>query len=210
MIRPWRKPPPPHWLKIADSLGILTVGSMAIECMDMPIETPHLPRRVENEITESILRDRNHVSIVQWELFNEIRRPVLANMLKPMALKARELDPTRMILDESGGWAMGANLFLPGEKTPIKFNDIHNYPGPNINRVKFDGFLTIGNTKEENNARKLFARTPGRNVLPNLPSYVSEIGYGSLPNLEENEKSFMQKGNPITYPYIYHIKYNSE
>ena len=210
MIRPWRKPPPPHWLKIADSLGILTVGSMAIECMDMPIETPHLPRRVENEITESILRDRNHVSIVQWELFNEIRRPVLANMLKPMALKARELDPTRMILDESGGWAMGANLFLPGEKTPIKFNDIHNYPGPNINRVKFDGFLTIGNTKEENNARKLFAKTPGRNVLPNLPSYVSEIGYGSLPNLEENEKSFMQKGNPITYPYIYHIKYNSE
>ena len=86
----------------------LTVGSMAIECMDMPIETPYLPRRVENEITESILRDRNHVSIVQWELFNEIRRPVLANMLKPMALKARKLDPTRMILDESGGWAEGA------------------------------------------------------------------------------------------------------
>ncbi|MBT4958683.1 MAG: hypothetical protein HON33_01790 [Flavobacteriaceae bacterium] len=100
MIRPWRKPPPPMWLKIADSLGVLTVGSMAIECMDMPIETPYLPRRVENEITESILRDRNHVSIVQWELFNEIRRPVLANMLKPMALKARKLDPTRMILDE--------------------------------------------------------------------------------------------------------------
>ena len=210
MIRPWRKPPPPHWLKIADSLGVLTVGSMAIECMDMPIETPHLPRRVENEITENILRDRNHVSIVQWELFNEIRRPVLANMLKPMALKARDLDPTRMILDESGGWAMGANLFLPGEKTPVKFNDIHNYPGPNINREKFDGFLTIGNSKEENEKRNLFARTPGRNVLPNLPSYVSEIGYGSLPNLEENEKSFMDKGNPITYPYLYHIRYNNE
>ncbi|MDG1830856.1 MAG: glycoside hydrolase family 2 TIM barrel-domain containing protein [Flavobacteriaceae bacterium] len=210
MIRPWRKPPPPMWLKIADSLGVLTVGSMAIECMDMPIETPYLPRRVENEITESILRDRNHVSIVQWELFNEIRRPVLANMLKPMALKARKLDPTRMILDESGGWAEGANLFLPYNNTPIKFNDIHNYPGPNINKDIFDGFLTIGNTKEENKQKKLFAKTPGRNVLPNLPSYVSEIGYGSLPNLEENELRFREKGNPITYPYLYHINYNKE
>ena len=210
MIRPWRKPPPPIWLKIADSLGILTVGSMAIECMDMPIETPYLPRRVENEITESILRDRNHVSIVQWELFNEIRRPVLANMLKPMALKARKLDPTRMILDESGGWAEGANLFLPYNNTPTKFNDIHNYPGPNINKDKFDGFLTIGNTKEKNKQKKLFAKTPGRNVLPNLPSYVSEIGYGSLPNLEDNELKFRENGNPITYPYLYHVNYNKE
>ena len=210
MIRPWRKPPPKEWLHLTDSLGVLTVGSMAIECMDMPIETAYLPRRVENEITQSILRDRNHPSIVQWELFNEIRRPVLANMLKPMSLKARELDPTRMILDESGGWAEGANLYLPYSNIAFKFNDIHNYPGPNINNNKFDGFLTIGNTTEENKKRGLNARTPGRNVVPNIPSYVSEIGYGSLPDLEENEKDFIKKGNPITYPYLYHLNYNKE
>jgi beta-galactosidase/beta-glucuronidase len=64
MIRPWRKPPPKEWLHLADSIGVLTVGSMAIECMDMPIESAYLPKRVENEITESILRDRNHPSIV--------------------------------------------------------------------------------------------------------------------------------------------------
>lgn len=210
MIRPWRKPPPKEWLHLTDSLGVLTVGSMAIECMDMPIETAYLPKRVENEITQSILRDRNHPSIVQWELFNEIRRPVLANMLKPMSLKARELDPTRMILDESGGWAEGANLYLPYSNIAFKFNDIHNYPGPNINNNKFDGFLTIGNTAEENKKRGLNARTPGRNVVPNIPSYVSEIGYGSLPDLEENEKDFIKKGNPITYPYLYHLNYNKE
>lgn len=210
MIRPWRKPPPKEWLHLADSIGILTVGSMAIECMDMPIESAYLPKRVENEITESILRDRNHPSIVQWELFNEIRRPVLANMLKPMSLKARELDPTRLILDESGGWAAGANLYLPYSNNAFKFNDIHNYPGPNITNNKFDGFLTIGNTAAENKRRNLNARTPGRNVVPNIPSYVSEIGYGSLPNLEENEKDFREKGNPITYPYLYHLNYNRD
>ena len=210
MIRPWRKPPPKEWLHLADSIGVLTVGSMAIECMDMPIETPYLPQRVENEITESILRDRNHPSIVQWELFNEIRRPVLANMLKPMSLKARELDPTRLILDESGGWAEGANLYLPYSTKAFKFNDIHNYPGPNINNSKFDGFLTIGKTPEENKRLGLNARTPGRNVVPNIPSYVSEIGYGSLPDLEENEIEFLKKGNPITYPYLYHLRFNKE
>ena len=210
MIRPWRKPPPKEWLHLADSIGVLTVGSMAIECMDMPIESPYLPQRVENEITEAILRDRNHASIVQWELFNEIRRPVLANMLKPMSLKARELDPTRMILDESGGWAYGANLYLPFSNKAFKFNDIHNYPGPNITNNKFDGFLTIGNTKEKNIELGLNARTPGRNVVPDISSYVSEIGYGSLPDLENNEILFRDKGNPITYPYIYHINYNRD
>ncbi len=210
MIRPWRKPPPKEWLHLADSIGVLTVGSMAIECMDMPIETPYLPQRVENEITESILRDRNHPSIVQWELFNEIRRPVLANMLKPMSLKARELDPTRLILDESGGWAEGANLYLPYSTKAFKFNDIHNYPGPNINNNKFDGFLTIGKTPEENKRLGLKARTPGRNVVPNIPSYVSEIGYGSLPDMEDNELRFLKDGNPITYPYLYHLRFNRE
>ncbi len=210
MIRPWRKPPPKEWLHLADSIGVLTVGSMAIECMDMPIETPYLPQRVESEITEAILRDRNHPSIVQWELFNEIRRPVLANMLKPMSLKARELDPTRLILDESGGWAEGANLYLPYSTKAFKFNDIHNYPGPNINNNKFDGFLTIGKTPEENKKLGLKARTPGRNVVPNIPSYVSEIGYGSLPEMEDNELRFLKDGNPITYPYLYHLRFNRE
>ena len=46
--------------------------------------------------------------------------------------------------------------------------------------------------------------------MPNIPSYVSEIGYGSLPDLEENEKDFINKGNPITYPYLYHLNYNKE
>ena len=29
MIRPWRKPPPPMWLDLADEMGVLTVGSLA-------------------------------------------------------------------------------------------------------------------------------------------------------------------------------------
>ena len=98
-------------------------------------------------------------------------------------------------MDESGGWAEGANLYLPYSTKAFKFNDIHNYPGPNITNSKFDGFLTIGYSDEENKKRGLNAPTPGRNVVPNIPSYVSEIGYGSLPDLEDNEIAINLKDN---------------
>ena len=81
----------------------------------------------------AILRDRNRACVVQWELFNELKRPVLKQQLLPSAMLARKLDPTRLILDESGGWAQGANMYLPYKTVPTKFNDIHHYPGQQIN-----------------------------------------------------------------------------
>ena len=65
MIRPWRKPPPKMWLDLCDEIGVMTVGSMAIECMDFPFESARLPGWVENEIRESILRDRNRTCVMQ-------------------------------------------------------------------------------------------------------------------------------------------------
>jgi len=86
-----------------------------LECMTLPFSTPYLPKRVENEVRRTILRDRNRACIIQWELFNELHRPVLNQLMRPMAMLVRELDPTRLILDESGGWAYGANMYLPNE-----------------------------------------------------------------------------------------------
>jgi hypothetical protein len=96
--------------------------------MDFPIESASLSGWVENEVRESIWRDRNRTCVVQWELFNEIteRQPHLKRLLHPMSVLARQLDPTRLILDESGGWAQGANAFASSE--PTQFNDIHITP----------------------------------------------------------------------------------
>ena len=205
MIRPWRKPPPPMWLDLADEMGVLTVGSLAIECMDFPAESARLPGWVENEVRESVLRDRNRTCVVQWELFNELKRPVLKQLLHPMSMLARELDPTRMILDESGGWAQGANLYLPYESEPTKFNDIHDYPGPQINAEVYNKLLLTGSkTHEEMRAMGLRGRLPGRNVVPGLMTFFSELGYGSLPDLVDNNKRFEKIGDPIAPPFIYH------
>lgn len=204
MIRPWRRPPAPMWLDLADEMGVLVVGSPALECMRLPLSTPYLPSRVEHEVRQAVLRDRNRASVVQWELFNELHRPILKQMMRPMALLTRELDPTRLILDESGGWAYGARMYLPNEHEPIRFNDIHTYPGPFINDWLHDGFLSIGLTEEQKKARGLYAKAPGRNVVPGLMSFVSELGYGSLPNLTDNNERFRREGNSLTPAYRYH------
>jgi len=205
MIRPWRKPPPPMWLDLADEMGVMTVGSLAIECMDFPVQTPRLPGWVENEVRQSILRDRNRACVVQWELFNELKRPVLKEMLHPMAMLARRLDPTRLILDESGGWAQGANMYLPYESEPTKFNDIHDYPGQQINEEVYNKLLLTGSTThEEMRAMGLRGRLPGRNVVPGLMTVFSELGYGSLPDLVDNNERFAKIGNPIAPPTVYH------
>ncbi|MFT4567827.1 MAG: beta-galactosidase [Saprospiraceae bacterium] len=210
MIRPWRRPPAPIWLDIADEMGVLVVGSPALECMTLPLSTPYLPARVEHEIRESVLRDRNRACVVQWELFNELHRPVLNQLMRPMANLTRTLDPTRLILDESGGWAYGANMYLPNEYEPTKFNDIHNYPGPFISNDRYDGYLAIGMTKEEKAAHNYNGPTPGKNVVPGLMSFVSELGYGSLPELTEINRRFEKEGNPLTPAYRYHKRLDQE
>jgi len=205
MIRPWRKPPPPMWLDLADEMGVMTVGSFAIECMDYPIETARLPGWVENEVRETILRDRNRACVVQWELFNELKRPVLKRLLWPMTMLARRLDPTRLILDESGGWAQGANMYLPYQSEPTKFNDIHDYPGQQINDEVYQKLMLTGSkTHEEMRRMGLRGRLPGRNVVPGLMTYLSELGYGSLPDLVDLNKRFAEIGNSIAPPAVYH------
>ena len=210
MIRPWRRPPAPLWLDLADEMGVLVVGSPALECMRLPLSTPYLPTRVENEVREAVLRDRNRACVVQWELFNELHRPVLKQMMRPMAMLTRDLDPTRLILDESGGWAFGANMYLPYAYEPTKFNDIHNYPGPFITNWQYDAYRAIGMTDDQKRAVGFKGNTPGRNVVPGLMSFVSELGYGSLPNLVDNNERFASQGNALTPAYRYHKRLDQE
>jgi hypothetical protein len=206
MIRPWRKPPPPMWLDMCDEMGVMVIGSLPIECMRRwPTVTPHLRDRIENEVRSAVLRDRNRACIVQWEIFNEIMREDLERLKHSMSMLARRLDPTRLILDESGGFAGGSNIYRPYEYEPEVFNDVHSYPGAPLNDTSYDKFLTLSKTPEEIEAMGL---SPGRftasKTTPGRLTVVSEIGYGSLPDLVENNARFARDGNPLVPPYRYH------
>ena len=208
MIRPWRKPPPPAWLDLCDEMGVMVVGGFPIECMKRwPTVTPHIRERIENEVRSGMMRDRNRACIVQWEIFNEIYRKVDLGRLKhAVSLLARELDPSRLILDESGGFAGGSNVYLPYQLEPVVFNDVHIYPGAPLSQQGYEGFLTLAKTGEQ--IRELGLEVPAvdsRSVIkPGLLTYVSEIGYGSLPDLVDNNKRFQQEGNPLVPAYRYH------
>jgi hypothetical protein len=206
MIRPWRKPPPPMWLDLCDEMGVLVIGGLPIECMrQWPTVTPDMPRRIENEVRTAILRDRNRACIVQWEIFNEIWRKELKRMKHPMSMLARELDPSRMILDESGGFADGANIYLPYEVEPVKFNDIHMYLGAPLNDTTYAQVLALGLTEDEMRAMGYDPEeVKNKHAHPGLMSLVSEIGYGSIPDVVDNNKRFREKGNPLVPPYRYH------
>ena len=206
MIRPWRKPPPPMWLDLCDEMGMMVIGGMPIECMRRwPTVTPHLRDRIENEVRSAVLRDRNRACIVQWEIFNEILREDLERLKHPVSMLARRLDQTRLILDESGGFAGGSNIYLPYQFEPEVFNDVHSYPGAPLNDTSYDKFLTLSKTPEEIEAMGFDAvRFTASKTTPGRLTVVSEIGYGSLPDLVDNNERFAKDGNPLVPPYRYH------
>jgi hypothetical protein len=206
MIRPWRKPPPPEWLDLCDEMGVLVIGGLPIECMrQWPTVTPDMPRRIEHEVRAAILRDRNRACIVQWEIFNEIWRKELKRMKHSMSMLARELDPSRMILDESGGFADGANIYLPYEVEPAKFNDVHMYLGAPLNDKTYAHVLGLAMNDEEMRALGYDPKEiKNKHAHAGLMTLVSEIGYGSIPDVVDNNKRFREKGNPLVPPYRYH------
>ncbi len=207
MVRPWRKPQPPVVYDMADEMGVLYVGALPVECMDnWPQITPYTRQRIENEVTEMVLRDRNHPSIVIWEMFNEILRDGLKRLRHTTSLKARELDPTRLIIDEAGGFAGLCSVYLPGSYEPTLINDVHDYPGTPFAQENYDNLMLLGKTEAELAAmgRTSLGRHTRSHIEPGLLTNISELGYGSIPDLEANMAQYRREGNPITPDYRIH------
>lgn len=207
MIRPWRKPQPPVVYDLADEMGVLFVGALPVECMDnWPQITPYTRQRIENEVAEMVRRDRNHPSIVIWEMFNEILRDGLKRLRHTTSLKARELDATRLIIDEAGGFAGVCSLYLPGSYAPMRINDVHDYPGTPLAQENYDQLLALGKSEAQLKAlgRTALGRHTRSHIAPGLLTNISELGYGSIPDLEANVAQYRREGNPLTPDYRIH------
>lgn len=186
-LRPWRKPPPPPILDLADELGICVIDCPPIECMNQgPREAPQMESRIINEVRELVLRDRNHPSVIYWEIFNEIIRQSLVRLMHKASLAARSLDPTRLIIDESGGsrspW--GAHIYLPYSSEPMEILEKHRYLRSPVNEQDYNYLLTYGE--------------------PDKLTFMSEVGYGGLGDLPGNVERYEREGNPKTPDYRYH------
>jgi hypothetical protein len=206
MIRPWRRQQAEEIYDMADELGLLLIGAIPIECMDYwPKVTPYLEKRIHNEVRQMILRDRNHPSIVMWEMFNEILRYPLKRLKHKVSLLARKLDSSRLIIDESGGFSGGANYYPPGSSEPEPFNDVHKYPNAPLDQQGYDLLLALGKMPEQITEMGLNPAPLGVVMLPGKLTNISELGYGSIPMLEDNAARYEREGNPKTPDYRYHM-----
>lgn len=198
LLRPWRRPVPPMILEEADAAGLLVIASPAVECMSCwPALTPETPKRIEHEIRELVLRDRNHACIIWWEMFNEVTRKEIAELIPKMSLMTSELDPTRLILDESGGWANGAHFYLPFTKKREALSELHSYVRAPVNEKHWKLYQGLGNcdTNEGNTEIKA-----GKGL------FVSEFGFGGLPEIGTNCELFEAQGNALLPAYRQHQK----
>ena len=152
-----------------------------------------------------VTRDRNHPSIVIWEMFNEIMRHGLKRLKHSFSLKAGQLDHTCMIIDAAGGFADSCSVYLPGSYEPMLTNDVHKYPGAPTAQEDYDNLLSLGETEKElKQMDQKVVRFTRSKVEPNFLTNISELGYGSIPDLETNFEQYKKEGNSITPDYRMH------
>ena len=99
---------------------------------------------------------------------------------------ARQLDPTRLILDESGGWSSGAHFYKPKSYERQKLAELHSYVRAPVNERHWNLYQNLGNQDTKEGKTKIKA---------GVGIFVSEFGFGGLPEIEANFLKFKKFGN---------------
>jgi hypothetical protein len=196
MMRVHIRPAVPGFLDLTDRLGMLVYAESSLAWIQ---ETPRLLDHARREVTALIERDRNHPSVVFWGIFNEHRGPS-ARYADALIRTARALDPTRVIIDNSGGslavdqdfgWIDRATVVPDRSTTRETLQDIHIYAGAPLSKKAFDWFASIGSPLHSTDSAVL-----GIGSQPIFDEwhrearddpgqiFVSEIGCGGMGDLE--------------------------
>ncbi len=171
MLRLHIKTAPRITLDLADEVGLLLYEEPPIGWIQ---GSPHLRRRCENEVREMILRDRNHPSVVVWGMLNESGNAGYVTGGGAQTIKddlcrlARSLDPTRLIIDDSGGvnaTREPARFLRPYRDEFEVYDDLHIYQ-----RAPADRDI------------ELYYQHNGD---PNLLYFLSEFGFGGPEDLPD-------------------------
>ncbi len=92
----------PQQLDFCDELGLL-VYQETLAAWNWQ-NSPQMAQRFDASVHEMIRRDRNHPSVVIWGLLNETSEGEIFRHAAGMLPHIRVLDPTRMVLLNSGHW----------------------------------------------------------------------------------------------------------
>ncbi len=127
------KTPPRITLELGDELGMLFYEEPPIGWIKA---SPKMRERCEREVREMVLRDRNHASVVIWGMLNEsgnagyVTNGGAQQIKDGLCALARSLDPSRLIIDDSGGvnaTREPARMMRPYRDTLEAYDDLHIY-----------------------------------------------------------------------------------
>jgi len=190
LLRCHLRPPPPGFLDRCDRAGIMAYVEPPLAWIE---PSGRLLEHGKRELASLVRMCGNHPSVVMWGIFNENARAteaVGADLLAELAA----LDPTRPIVENSGGaavgevgmWAWGgqSRCWSPGWESPRPLNDVHVYLANPLRREARTLLATLGDgptldvTPGRPPDERLESRLSGDAVL------VSEYGCGALPDFE--------------------------
>jgi len=117
-----------YQLDLCDEIGLMVYeehyGSWCLA------DSPKMKERCDRALSEMILRDRNHPSVVIWGLLNETAEgPVFRNAVESLPM-IRSLDDTRMVMLNSGRWDLHGRGMLEG----LEIWRTPDGPDPNVTR----------------------------------------------------------------------------
>ncbi|MDY7010469.1 MAG: glycoside hydrolase family 2 TIM barrel-domain containing protein, partial [Planctomycetota bacterium] len=170
------KTAPPVFIRLADEMGLLLYEEPPIGWMKV---TPQMEDRCLREVREMVLRDRNHPSVILWGIANE-GWGGSGRLLEKLCKTARTLDPSRPILDNSGGFVTEAlrftncgSLYPPYSKKAVSYYDGHRYAIVPVDESTYRGYQTLGEAKQF--------------------SFLSEFGYSAPEDIRRVLKCFNAK-----------------
>ncbi len=164
-------PAPEAFLQACDELGLLVLAEPAIGWLE---DDPQLLPRLRDEIDWMVRRDRQHPSVILWGVLNEMSGKAYVHA-EELSAHLADLDPTRMVLEDSGGFLGGGRYREPFTGARRAMIDVHLYPPyplPPERHAEMEG---------------LGADVEG-------PVFVSEFGYGAMLDAARARDGYIDRG----------------
>lgn len=191
----------PRYYEVADRLGLL----VWTEIPNWVLLTDAADRRIKATFRGMVERDWNHPSIILWTLVNEnwgtdlARNPEHRRWLAEFYHEAKQIDPTRLIVDNS---ACQGNFHVAGD-----IEDYHPYRAIPDHADSWDAWSDEFASRQSD---WIWAGDYLHERRPDLPLLVSEFGNWGLPDPAEIQEKGADPwwfetghewGDGIVYPH---------